>query len=486
MSSALIVITLFFLFSIYLALRAKKGKRMDHEGWSVGGRSYGALLVFLLSAGEIYTTFTFLGGSGWAYGKGPVILYTLAVNAFMGIFLYWVHPRVWRFAKEHNVRTISDFFGAKYKSQGLALLISLISIAAMVPLFVLQLKGLGIIVSQASYGAIPADMAIWIGIIAVTLFVMISGIHGSAWTSALKDVMILVVVVLIGIYIPLHYYGSFGDMFRAIDTASPGFLTFSDKGLNIPWYISTVFLSVIAYFCWPHYMAAVFTAKDENSLKRNSILIPAYSLIMLFAFFVGYAATLQIPHLEGSMVDLSLFEISKSTFSPIIVGFIGAAGMLTALVPGSMLLLTTSNMLAGVVQKAFKVSEDKRQSGIYARFMVPVVALVSLYFIFHSNDTLVAIMLLGVNIVAQFFPALLMSFRQHNPMTAAGAIAGIIAGVIFLAVTYVEHISLSQIFPWLGEGLQFMNIGIAAFVLNIIVATVVSVFISKKSKPQIV
>ncbi|EPL3991391.1 sodium:solute symporter family protein [Providencia stuartii] len=482
MSYALVVITLFFLLSIYLALRSKKGKTMDHEGWSVGGRSYGALLVFLLSAGEIYTTFTFLGGSGWAYGKGPAILYTLAVNAFMGIFLYWVHPRVWRFAKQNDIRTISDFFGAKYQSQGLALLISLISIVAMVPLFVLQLKGLGIIVSQASYGAIPADMAIWIGIIAVTLFVMISGIHGSAWTSALKDLMILIVVVFIGVYIPLHYYGSFGDMFRAIDTASPGFLTFSEQGLNIPWYISTIFLSVVAYFCWPHYMAAVFTAKDEKSLKRNSILIPAYSLIMLFAFFVGYAAILQIPHLDGSMVDLSLFEIAKTTFSPLIVGLIGAAGMLTALVPGSMLLLTTSNMLAGVVQKALNVSEEKRQSGIYARFMVPLVALVSLYFIFHSNDTLVAIMLLGVNIVAQFFPALLMSFRKHNPMTATGAMAGIIAGVIFLAVTYIEHISLSQLFPWLGKGLEFMNIGIAAFVLNIIVATVVLLLMGRKQK----
>ncbi|EQA6336500.1 sodium:solute symporter family protein [Providencia stuartii] len=482
MSYALVVITLFFLLSIYLALRSKKGKTMDHEGGSVGGRSYGALLVFLLSAGEIYTTFTFLGGSGWAYGKGPAILYTLAVNAFMGIFLYWVHPRVWRFAKQNDIRTISDFFGAKYQSQGLALLISLISIVAMVPLFVLQLKGLGIIVSQASYGAIPADMAIWIGIIAVTLFVMISGIHGSAWTSALKDLMILIVVVFIGVYIPLHYYGSFGDMFRAIDTASPGFLTFSEQGLNIPWYISTIFLSVVAYFCWPHYMAAVFTAKDEKSLKRNSILIPAYSLIMLFAFFVGYAAILQIPHLDGSMVDLSLFEIAKTTFSPLIVGLIGAAGMLTALVPGSMLLLTTSNMLAGVVQKALNVSEEKRQSGIYARFMVPLVALVSLYFIFHSNDTLVAIMLLGVNIVAQFFPALLMSFRKHNPMTATGAMAGIIAGVIFLAVTYIEHISLSQLFPWLGKGLEFMNIGIAAFVLNIIVATVVSLLMGRKQK----
>ena len=154
--------------------------------------------------------------------------------------------------------------------------------------------------------------------------------------------------------------------------------------------------------------------------------------------------------------------------------------MLTALVPGSMLLLTTSNMLAGVVQKAVGASEEKRQSGVYARYMVPLVALVSLYFIFHSNDTLVAIMLLGVNIVAQFFPALLMSFKQQNPMTPAGAICGISAGVLFLAVTYIEKISLAQLFPWLGESLSFMNIGIAAFILNIIVAVVVSLFTHKK------
>ncbi len=161
MNAPLIIICTFFLFSIYLAIRSKKGKKMDHEGWTTGGRSYGALLVFLLSAGEIYTTFTFLGGSGWAYGKGPAILYTLTVNAFMGISLYWLHPIIWKYAKDNNVRSISDFFALKYKSSSLGMLISIFSIAAMVPLFILQLKGLGIIVSQASYGSISSNMAIW-------------------------------------------------------------------------------------------------------------------------------------------------------------------------------------------------------------------------------------------------------------------------------------------------------------------------------------
>lgn len=118
--------------------------------------------------GDIHNIYI-LGGSGWAYGKGPAILYTLTVNAFMGISLYWLHPIIWKYAKDNNVRSISDFFALKYKSSSLGMLISIFSIAAMVPIFILQLKGLGIIVSQASYGSISSNMAIWIGVISVSV-----------------------------------------------------------------------------------------------------------------------------------------------------------------------------------------------------------------------------------------------------------------------------------------------------------------------------
>jgi SSS family solute:Na+ symporter len=46
--------------------------------WALGnvaGRSFGAPLVFLLMAGEIYTTFTFIGGSDFAYGRGGPVYY---------------------------------------------------------------------------------------------------------------------------------------------------------------------------------------------------------------------------------------------------------------------------------------------------------------------------------------------------------------------------------------------------------------------------
>src|SRR4051812_22448230 len=54
---------------------------------------------------------------------------------------------------------------------------------------------LGIIVEIAGYGAISSKVAIWTGDIVVAAYVMVSGVHGSAWTSVAKDILIVVVVV---------------------------------------------------------------------------------------------------------------------------------------------------------------------------------------------------------------------------------------------------------------------------------------------------
>ena len=64
------------------------------------------------------------------------------------------------------------------------MLVSVVGVAAMIPYLALQLKGLGIIVSEASYGTISSTAAVWIGALALSVYVVASGIRGSAWTAA--------------------------------------------------------------------------------------------------------------------------------------------------------------------------------------------------------------------------------------------------------------------------------------------------------------
>src|ERR1700751_42517 len=169
MNAALIIIAASTVFALVLGIFARSHHKMSLEEWTVGGRHFGALLVFLLLGGEIYSTFTFLGASGFAYGVGGPAFYIIGYSTLSYVFSYFMLPKIWRYARDHNLVTQPDFFARKYDSPGLGVLVALVGIVALVPYLVLQLTGLGIIVDAASYGAVPKAAAIIVGAVVVTL-----------------------------------------------------------------------------------------------------------------------------------------------------------------------------------------------------------------------------------------------------------------------------------------------------------------------------
>jgi solute:Na+ symporter, SSS family len=474
MNAALIIITATILGVLCLGLIARRGKEMDLEQWSVGGRGFGTILVFVLMAGEIYTTFTFLGGSGFAYGHGAPVFYILAYGCLAYIISYWMLPPIWRYAKQHRLISQPDFFAHKYNSPALGVLVALVGIVALIPYLVLQLKGLGIIVDAAAYGTISPTLAIWIGAAVVTVYVMVSGVHGSAWTAVAKDTLILAVVLFLGIYLPIHYYGGYNAMFSAIQAAKPDFLALPAKGESVAWFDSTVMLTALGFYMWPHSFGSLFTAKEERAFRRNAVMMPLYQLILLFVFFVGFAAILKVPGLKGPEIDLSLLRLSVQTFDPWFVGVIGAAGVLTALVPGSMILIAAATLLANNIFRFIRPQTPDATISRLAKLMVPVVALVSVFFTLQGGTTIVALLLMGYAFVTQLFPVLIASLLPNNPVTREGAFVGICVGVATVAITTMTHTTVAALFPGLPEALRDLNIGIVALILNLVALGVVS------------
>jgi solute:Na+ symporter, SSS family len=480
MNAALIFIAAAALLALCLGVLARRGKDMTLEQWAVGGRGFGAIFVFLLLAGEIYTTFTFLGGSGYAYGKGGPAYYILAYGTLAYVISYFMLPPIWRYAQQNRLYSQSDFFVRKYDSPTLGIIVSLVGLVALVPYLVLQLKGLGIIVAIASYGAISRTLAIWIGAAVVTAYVMVSGVHASAWTSVAKDTLILAVVLFLGIYLPIHYYGGIGAMFAAIEQAKPGFIALPAKGESIWWFASTVLLTALGFYMWPHTFGSIYTAKRAGVFRQNAIVLPLYQLILLFVFFVGFAAILQVPGLKGPDIDLALFRLSAKTFDPWLVGLVGAAGVLTAMVPGSMILMAAGTLLAnnlfrgGAQHGEHSGGADDPRTARLAKAMVPVVALVAVWFTLKGGETIVALLLMGYSFVTQLFPALVLSLARRNPATREGAAAGILAGVATVALISLTHTTIGSLLPWLPGGLKDFNVGIIALIVNVVVLAVVS------------
>ncbi|WP_286230494.1 sodium:solute symporter family protein [Neobacillus mesonae] len=483
MNAALLVILFFLVLCIWLGLQARKGKEMNMEQWSVGGRGFGSLLMFFLLAGEMFTTYTFLGASGGAYRAGmPPALY--AFNCFYFVIAYWLLPPVWKYAKENKVLSQSDFYEKKYNSQALGILVAIISVVAVIPYLVMQLKGLGIIVSEASYGSISPHVAIVVGVIAVTIYVTVSGMHGAAWTAIIKDILILSVMVFMGFYFPFHYYGGIQPMFEAIDTAKSGFLLFPEQGLSISWFVSATIMTALAFYMFPHMMAGIFSAKSGKSLRINAGVMPIYQIIIVFSLIIGFSGVIQVPDLKGPDTDLALFKMAKLSFDPWFVGVIGAAGAMAALIPSSLVLTATSTILSKNIYKVWKPNTTDQQLAKLTKRLVPVIALVTLFFTFNGGDSILTLYLMSYSFMVQLFPALFFSLWKKNPVTVQGAFAGMIVGSIIVIYSTIAETSLATLFPSWPNVIKDLDIGLAVLIINIAVTLGVSA-VTRKSAASV-
>ena len=229
-----------------------KKQAVSVDQWALGGRRFGAVLVFVLMAGEIYTTFTFLGASGFAYGRGGVVFYILTYSCLGFVMSYWLLPPIWRFATDKRLVTQPDFFERKYNSPLLGILVAFVGLISLTTYLILQLKGLALITETLSQGRVSSSLAVWLGAAVMALYVIISGMRGSARAAVVKDATTWIVCGFLGIYLPYHYYGGIAEMFREIEVAMPGFSALPASGQTIVWYCSTIFLSALGLYMWPH------------------------------------------------------------------------------------------------------------------------------------------------------------------------------------------------------------------------------------------
>src|SRR6266536_4929345 len=122
---ALALISVIVAVGSFLGFYAGSHRKMDLEQWIVGGRGFGMLLVWLLMAGEIYTTFTFLGASGWAYSRGGPVLYILAYGQLGYVVSFYILPPISEIGRKYRLQTQPDFFQVRYGSAYLSAFVAL-------------------------------------------------------------------------------------------------------------------------------------------------------------------------------------------------------------------------------------------------------------------------------------------------------------------------------------------------------------------------
>lgn len=205
------------------------------------------------------------------------------------------------------------------------------------------------------------------------------------------------------------------------------------------------------------------------------MMMPLYQIVIAFLFLVGFAAILKVPGLKGSEVDLALFGLAKSSFDPWFVGVIGGTGVLTALVPGSMILLTASTVIGkNVYKEGFAPHATDKQVATVARIALPIFALVAVFFVLRGGSTIVQIAIFASSLLTQLLPSLLFSLKPRPFGTRQAAIAGILAGGAVLGFTTISGMGLAQLLPNAPTSIKSLNIGLVALSTNAAVFVLVT------------
>lgn len=462
---ALAIIAIIVFGTIAFALTGVRRFKMNPQEYIVGSRSFGALLLWILLAGEIYTSFTFLGAAGWAYGKGAPAFYILAYGTIGYTIGYFYLPEVWRIGKERNLLTWGDLLADRYGSRALGVAVGVLQFFLTVPYVTLQLTGLQILLTIAGYGRYDAVAAVCAAFALITLFVFTSGLRGAAWASVVKDALVLAAVLFAGIVLPIHFFGSPAAMLDRVIALHPDWMTLKTgtQQYGIVWYVSTVLLTSIGFFMGPANAQSIYSAHDAKTVRRNMMLMPLYQLVIIFVFLAGFTALVVVPGLKGPAADQSFVLLLQRYYPAWVLGLVAGTGCLAALLPASVLLLGAASIFSkNVLTDAFGVATSDRSRLFWTRALVLIVASLSLVLWIFARTSLVDLLLFYYNGVTQLFPGIIFALVWKR-VSAWAVAAGLITGEIIAA--YSLHVSIG---PW------GINPGFIALVANVAVCCAVA------------
>jgi len=473
--SAIGVFVFFFLLVTvmgFVAARWRRPATLAHiDEWGLGGRQFGTWITWFLIGGDFYTAYTVIAVPALVYGVGAYGFFALPYTVLVYPFVFAVMPLLWRVARDGNHVTAADVVGATYGSRALELAVAMTGIVATMPYIALQLIGMAVVIKALGFeGEIPLIAAFLV----LALYTYSSGLRAPALIAFVKDVMIYIVVIVAIALIPLKL-GGYAAIFSAADSAfkakgSGGILL--SPAQYMP-YATLAFGSALAGFMYPHTLTGIFASRSGRTIRKNAILLPAYTLLLgLLALlgYMGHAAGLKLAN--NNDVVPALF---KTLFSGWFAGFAFAAIGIGALVPAAVMSIGAANLFTRNVWKAYVnpgVSDaGEAKVAKITSMLVKVGAL--LVILFLPTQFALDLQLLGGLWILQTFPAVVFGLFTkwfRAPALLAGLAAGLVGGTY---LSWSDGLKPLHTFI-VGETKLTLYVGLFALLANIGVTILVN------------
>jgi SSS family solute:Na+ symporter len=457
---------------------AHKGAHLDE--WGLGGRNFGTWITWFLVGGDFYTAYTVIAVPALVYATGAYGFFALPYTIIVYPLVFAIMPRLWRSAHRAGHVTAADVVYGRYGSRPLELAIALTGVVATMPYIALQLVGMEAVIKALGLsGELPLTAAFVI----LALYTYSAGLRAPALIAFVKDLMIYIVVLVAVVLVPLKL-GGYGAVFSAANdafAAKGGATGLTLKPAQMLPFATLALGSALAAFMYPHTLTGIFAARSADTIRKNAVFLPAYTVLLgLIALlgFMAYAAHLKISN-NNDVVPALFNALFPSWFS----GFAFSAIAIGALVPAAVMSIGAANLFTRNFWKPY-VNPDVTHAGEekVAKVVSLVVKLGALAFVlFAPTKFALDLQLLGGVWILQTFPSLVFGtfwrwFRA--PALFAGWVVGMVVGT-WLA--FSDGVKPVHTFLF-GAGSFSLYTGLVALVCNVVVCAVLQLILGTRGE----
>jgi solute:Na+ symporter, SSS family len=402
------------------------------DEWGLGGRSFGLWITWFLLGGDFYTAYTVIAVPALVYAVGAYGFFALPYTIIVYPFVFAVMPRLWRLAHRHGYVTAADVVRGQLGSKPLELAIALTGVLAVMPYIALQLIGMATVIKALG---LNGELPLIVAFVILAVYAYSSGLRAPAAIAFIKDIMIYVAVVAAIAVIPIRL-GGYAAVFDAADAA------FKAKGsgaviLPSSQYVAYATLalgSALAAFMYPHTLTGVFASNGAQTIRKNAILLPAYTLLLGLLALLGYMGhAVQLNISDNNEVVPALFQ---ALFPSWFAGFAFAAIAIGALVPAAVMSIGAANLFARNFWRAHIDPQISAAAEAKVAKIASLVVQIGAVFavIFLPIQFALYLQLLGGMWIIQILPALVFGLYTpwfRAPALLAGWAAGILSGTYF-------------------------------------------------------
>ena len=346
------------------------------------------------------------------------------------------------------------------------------------PYIALQLVGMAAVLKALGlHGELPLAIAF----IVLALYTYSAGLRAPALIAFVKDIMIYIAVIAAVAVIPSKlggYENVFNSAAAAFEAKGSGSLLLG--GNQYVAYATLALGSALAAFMYPHTLTGIFASNSGNTIRKNAVLLPAYTLLLgLLALlgYMGHAANLQVS--SANDVVPALFQ---TLFPSWFAGFAFAAIAIGALVPAAVMSIGAANLFTRNFWKAYvNPTVDPAGEAKVAKVTSLVVKVGALLVIlFLPTQFALDLQLLGGIWILQTLPALVFGLFT-NWFRAPALLAGWFVG--FFGGTYLVWINGWKPLHALSLGGEPFTVytGLLALAANIVVAVIVNAAMPKSA-----